>query len=269
MDIATQFHKLKPRYPELNGQIAVVTGGAKGIGQGIALRLAREGLKIVIADIDEQALTTTVDSLRTLGVELMPFHGDVGQSGAARQLFQQTESLFGKVDLLVNNAAILERKRLLDEHESLLEQQLATNICGPYLCSTHAAKLMKENGGGNIIHISSVGAIRAHWRGFPYDVTKGAIDAMTRAMAIDLSEYNIRVNAIAPGATRTYRTPPDDQPNIQALSARIPLRRLGTVDELGAAVAFLASPEAAYITGQILYVDGGITAQLSPRGQGI
>ena len=95
--------------------------------------------------------------------------------------------------------------------KSLLELQLANNIYGPYLCSFQAARIMLAVGRGNIIHISSVGALRAHHKGLPYDVTKGAIDAMTRAMAIDLAEYNIRVNAIGPGATRTYRTPSDDQ----------------------------------------------------------
>lgn len=269
MDFAASFHTLIPRYQELKGQVAVVTGGAKGIGQGIVMRLAREGMRLVVADIDLASLTTTVDSLRQLGVELMAFHGDVGQSGVTKELIEQTEAEFGGVDLLVNNAASLERRRLLEDHEELLDIQLDANIRGPYMCSLHAAKLMREQGGGNIIHISSVGAIRAHWRGFPYDVTKGAINAMTRAMAIDLAEYNIRVNAIAPGATRTYRTPPDDHPAIQAMAPRIPLGRLGSEAELSSAVAFLASPEASYITGQIIYVDGGITAQLSPRGQGI
>jgi NAD(P)-dependent dehydrogenase (short-subunit alcohol dehydrogenase family) len=98
-------------------------------------------------------------------------------------------------------------------------------------------------------------------------VTKGAIDAMTRAMAIDLAEYNIRVNAVGPGATRTRRTPPDSHPGVQAMSGRIPLGRFGLVSELSSVVAFLASSEASYITGQIIYVDGGITAQLSPPGQ--
>jgi 3-oxoacyl-[acyl-carrier protein] reductase len=126
---------------------------------------------------------------------------------------------------------------------------------------------MRETGGGNIIHISSVGGLRAHWRGFPYDVTKGAIDSMTRAMAIDLAEYNIRVNAIGPGATRTRRTPSDEHPVIQEMSGRIPLGRFGLVSEISSVVSFLASSEASYITGQIIYVDGGITAQLSPPGQ--
>jgi 3-oxoacyl-[acyl-carrier protein] reductase len=170
---------------------------------------------------------------------------------------------------LVNNAADLHRSRLLDEHAALLELQLATNVRGPYVCSQKAAAIMREGGGGSIIHISSVGAVRAHHRGFPYDVTKGAINAMTLAMAVDLGEYGIRVNAVGPGVTRTYLTEAMTTPAARrATEQGIPLRRSGTVADIGAMVAFLASSEASYVTGQVIYVDGGITAQLSPQGPG-
>lgn len=265
--IESRFQALTPRYPELAGQVAVVTGGAQGIGQGIVLRLAREGMRVVIGDIDGEKLSATATSLAQLGASVLAVEGDLGQPPAIRELFEKTQATYGGVDLLVNNAANLHRYRLLDEHEALLERQLAVNVRGPYLCSTHAARMMRDAGGGNIIHISSVGGIRAHWFGFPYDVTKGAIDAMTRAMAIDLAEYNIRVNAIGPGATHTRPTPPEAQPVVREMAGRIPLGRFGLVSEIGAAVAFLASPESSYITGQIIYVDGGITAQLSPPGQ--
>lgn len=264
--IEAQFNALTPRYPELKGRVAVVTGGARGIGLGIVLRLAREGMRVVIGDIDAESLLSSAASLQDLGSPILPVEGDLSQSGDIRNLFEQTQAAFGTVDLLVNNAAELDRTRLLDEHEELLELQLATNVRGPYLCSFHAARIMRDSGCGNIIHISSVGGIRAHWLGFPYDVTKGAIDAMTRAMAIDLAEYNIRVNAIGPGATRTRRTLPDEHPAVQEISGRIPLGRFGLVSEISSVVAFLASSEASYITGQIIYVDGGITAQLSPPG---
>jgi 3-oxoacyl-[acyl-carrier protein] reductase len=226
-------------------------------------------MRVVIGDIDGSALSDTAAALRKLGKTVLPIEGDLSQPAAIRQLFEKTKEAFGGVDLLVNNAANLMRKRLLDEHDDLLELQLATNVRGPYLCASQAAGMMRDGGGGNIIHISSVGGIRAHWRGFPYDVTKGAIDSMTRAMAIDLAEYNIRVNAIGPGATRTRRTPPDDHPLVQEMSGRIPLGRFGLASEISSVVAFLASAEASYITGQVIYVDGGITAQLSPPGQNL
>ncbi|KAA3664672.1 MAG: SDR family NAD(P)-dependent oxidoreductase [Chloroflexi bacterium] len=267
MAIKDEYQSIKPRYPELKGQVAIITGGAKGIGQGIALRLGREGMQLVIADFDGESLATTAASLKDLGVQVLAFEGDLSQSTVIEQLFKMTQQTFNRVDLLVNNAADLERGRLLDEQGALLEQQLATNIGGPYLCSIQAAKMMKASGGGNIIHISSVGAVRAHWKAFPYDVTKGAINAMTKAMAIDLAEYNIRVNAIGPGATKTYRTGGGENTAVSEIANRIPLKRFGLVSEMSSVIAFLASPEASYITGQIIYVDGGITAQLSPPGQ--
>jgi NAD(P)-dependent dehydrogenase (short-subunit alcohol dehydrogenase family) len=122
-----------------------------------------------------------------------------------------------------------------------------------------------ESAGGSIVHISSVGAFRAHWRGLPYDATKGAINAMTRAMAIELAEYGIRVNAVAPGATRTDRSPAPQSELAAQIRLRVPLGRFGGTVEIGHAVAFFASDDAAYITGQVLYVDGGVTAQLDLR----
>jgi 3-oxoacyl-[acyl-carrier protein] reductase len=269
MEIKALYQQMTPRYSELQGQVAIVTGAAQGIGQGIAVRLAREGMRVVIADKNEALLASTAAELRQMGATVLEFLGDLSQSDTIKQLFDQTTKTFKTVHLLVNNAADLERKRLLDEHEALLDHQLANNVRGPYLCSVEAAKIMRAAAGGNIIHISSVGALRAHHRGFPYDATKGAINAMTMAMAIDLAEYNIRVNAVGPGVTRTYRTPAEDHPTVQAVTNRIPLRRFGTVSDISSLVAFLASSEASYITGQIIYVDGGITAQLSPPGQGL
>ncbi len=267
MVIEERFQAISARYPEFKGKVAVVTGGAKGIGLGIALRLAREEMRVVIADIDEHALTLTASSLRDLGVEVLAFHGDVSKSKTISRLFKTTIETFERVDLLVNNAADLRRGRLLDSPVALLDHQLSSNIRGPYLCSYHAAKIMRANGGGNIIHLTSVGALRAHWNGFPYDATKGAINAMTRAMAIDLAEYNIRVNAIGPGVTRKEESTTQNRPINQEIIGRIPLQRAGTVAEMSSVVAFLASSEASYITGQVIYVDGGITAQLSPPGQ--
>lgn len=268
MDINAAFYAITPRYHELRGQVAVVTGAAKGIGQGIAIRLAREGMRVVAADIDLAALTHTVNGLHNLGAAVLAFHGNLSRAADIRQLFETTKEKMQTVDVLINNAANLDRASLLAQSEDLLERQLATNVRGPYLCSQQAAAMMRDAGGGGIIHISSVGALRAHQRGLPYDLTKGAINAMTRAMAIDLGKYQIRVNAVAPGVTHTYRTKAHEgTPAYQATSARIPLQRFGTVADIGATVAFLASTEASYITGQVIYVDGGITAQLSPEGQ--
>lgn len=254
------------RYPELRGKVAVITGAAKGIGQGIAYRLGGEGMRLVVADIDEQALTTTAGALRRLDVPVVAFHGDLSRSADIDRLFDAAVEAFESVDVLVNNAADLRRRRLLDEHEGLLELQLATNVAGPYLCSQRAAAIMRRAGGGSIVHLSSVGAARGHHRGLPYDITKGAINAMTRAMAVDLGMYGIRVNAVGPGLTHTYRTDAAGDPaGYRAAADRVPLRRYGTVTDIASTVAFLASSESSYVTGQVIYVDGGLTAQLDSR----
>jgi NAD(P)-dependent dehydrogenase (short-subunit alcohol dehydrogenase family) len=123
---------------------------------------------------------------------------------------------------------------------------------------------MRKQGNGNIVHISSVGGLRAHFPGLPYDATKGALDAMTKVMGIELAQFGIRVNAIAPGAIYTENRHPLDDPRMVEYAKRIPSNRLGLPLEIGAAVAFLASDDADYIIGQVIYVDGGITSQLSP-----
>ena len=257
-----------PRYPELAGRVAVVTGAAKGIGQGIAVRLAGEGMRLVVADKDAPSLRITAADLRDLGAEVIQVVGDLSETSEIDRMFEETMSAFGTVDLLVNNAADLHRRRLLDDHDELLDSQLATNVRSPYLCSQKAARIMRDaESGGSIVNISSVGALRAHYRGFPYDVTKGAINALTLAMAIELGEFGIRVNAIGPGVTHTYKTELLTDPETYRTTAgRIPLRRYGTPSDYAAMVAFLASSEADYVTGQVIYVDGGITAQLSPPG---
>lgn len=259
---------IAPRYPELGGRVAVVTGAAKGIGEGIARRLVAEGMRVVAADIDGDGLDRTVAELRSGGGAVLAVRGDLSRTDAIDRLFRATVDAYGGVDLLVNNAADLRRSRVLTEHDDLLDLQLATNVRGPYLCSQRAAVLMRAAGGGSIVNISSVGALRAHHRGMPYDVTKGAVNAMTLAMAVDLGEHGIRVNAVGPGVTHTHLSERRPDPEADRETAhRIPLRRPGTVDDVAAVVAFLASDEAAYVTGQVLYVDGGITAQLSPTGR--
>lgn len=269
MSIEEIFNAIQPRYPEFKDQVALVTGSSRGIGKGIALRLARESMKIVIHGYDADEVEGTLQEMRNLGIEAIGIASDLTSDEALEGLFAEVREQFGTLDVLVNNAADLRRKTMEAENRELLDYQLALNLRAPYLCSWQAAVIMRENKGGNIINISSVGGTQAHWRGLPYDVTKGGIDAMTRAMALSLAADGIRVNAIAPGAIETEKTPPPDHEVVQAMSARIPLKRFGTAFDIGAMVAFLASTDASYITGQIMYVDGGIMAQISPPGQPI
>ncbi len=268
MDASALFASIEPRYPELKGQTAIVTGSSRGIGKGIAIRLLREGMNVVINGRSPETVEAAAAELRELGASVLPAVADVNDSASIDHLFATTLRDFGSVDLLVNNAAALKRVEFFDVDIHMLNDQLTTNIRGPYLCALRAARAMRDAGqGGSIINISSVGGARAHWRGLPYDVTKGALDSMTRSMALELARYGIRVNAVAPGATSTERTLKADPQKTEALASRIPISRLGTPLEIGAAVAFLASPDAAYILGQVIYVDGGLTIQLGTPEQ--
>ncbi|MBN1934222.1 MAG: glucose 1-dehydrogenase [Anaerolineae bacterium] len=268
MNTAQLYQSITPRYPELQGQVAVVTGSSQGIGKGIAIRLAREGMKVVVNSRTPETVRATTAELQNLGADVIGTPADMGTTEGVNTLFDDTLRAFGTVDLLVNNAAILARKHFFDVEESLLDAELAANVRGPYLCACRAAAAMKDKG-GSIINISSIGGARAHWRGLPYDVTKGAIDAMTQAMALELAEYNIRVNGIAPGPITTERWALRDPDQVREVTDRVPLRRFGTPLDVAGLVAFLASNDAGYITGETIAVDGGVLAQLSPRGQPI
>jgi 3-oxoacyl-[acyl-carrier protein] reductase len=263
VDTAELYASARPRYPELAGKVAIVTGSNRGIGQGIAVRLAKEGMRVVINGRDAERTETTTRELRDLGADVLCIPADIGLSADADRLFGRVMDAWGRVDLLVNNAADLRRRKFFEVDEALMDTSFQSNIRGPYICSHRAAEAMRSQGSGNIVHITSVGGLRAHWRGLPYDVTKGALDAMTRAMALELAQYNIRVNAIAPGATLTERS----GPWVERAAIGIPIGRVGTTLDMAAAVAFLASDEATYITGQILYVDGGLTVQLGTPQQ--
>lgn len=265
MDTASVFESIRPRYPEFKGRVAVITGSSRGIGKGIALRLAREGMHIVIHGIHQEETDTTTNALTALGVKAIGVVADFSHDDAVDILFQATLDAFGTVDVLVNNAADLRRTNVTDATAEMLDHQLAVNIRAPYMAALRAAAIMRPNHAGNIISISSVGGLRAHWHGLPYDVTKGAIDSMTQAMSIELANEGIRVNAIAPGAIQPQKEAPQDSAWAQAAIQRIPMAQFGTALEIGAVVAFLASEDASYITGQTIYVDGGLTAQLSPR----
>jgi NAD(P)-dependent dehydrogenase (short-subunit alcohol dehydrogenase family) len=266
VDTESLYPSIRPRYPELAGRVAVITGSNRGIGKGIAMRLARERMRVVINGRDVERTQAVANELHSMGAETLAVPGDIGQSKDVKRLFDEVIHTWGRVDILVNNAADLRRRKFFEADEALLDAELASNIRGPYICSYRAAEIMRSQNppnGGSIIHISSVGGLRAHWRGLPYDVTKGALDAMTRAMALELAQFNIRVNAVAPGATLTEHS----GPRVAEVSKLIPAGRFGTPLDIGAAVAFLASEDAAYILGQVIYVDGGMTVQLGTTEQ--
>ena len=266
MNTSEQYLNIQPRYPEFRGQVAIVSGSSRGIGKGIALRLAREGMRLVIHGHLAAEVDATVAELRVLGADVTGLALDFRDDSAAGALVDAALHSYGGLNLLVNNAADLKVERTADVDRYLLDRQFSINLRTPFLLCQRAADVMQASGGGNIVNIGSIGGQRAHRPGLPYDITKGGVEAMTRALALDLAPYGIRVNAVAPGPIITERTMAANFDAVSVVAGRVPLNRLGGTTEIGAAVAFLASADAAFITGQVLNVDGGVTAQLSPPG---
>lgn len=204
--------------------------------------------------------------LRGDGVECVWVTADLSTKEGARSVFDAAIEHYGSVDLLVNNAARLRSKPFLELDEEEYRLSFEANVRIVYEVSYLVARHMAERGGGRIVNISSVGGLRAHRGTAGYDASKGAIDALTRTMAVELAPNGIRVNAVAPGATRKPGSDPRWAERLEQIAQGIPLGRLGRPEDIGAAVAFLASEAGGYITGQVLYVDGGLTAQLTPPG---
>jgi len=248
---------------QLTGKTAIITGGANGIGAGCVRRLAKEGANVVVADIDDAGGTALAAEL---GDSVIYVRTDVCQRASVEVLYTQAVEIFGAVDVLVNNAAFVHKPgviaNFLEYSDEAWQRTLAVNLTGMFYCSQAAARLMAKRGqGGVIINMSSGGASRAHRHMFGYDTSKGGIEAATRAMALDLAGLNIRVNAVVPGSTRVdHGTSVGDSP--VPPEAVIPLPRQGRPADIAAAVAFLASDDAAYITGSRIVVDGGMDAQL-------
>ncbi len=245
----------------LEGKVAIVTGSTRGIGRGVAAALAANGAAVVLNGrraeaAERQVAETTRDGGRAVFVA-----GDVGEAATADALVAAAVGEFGRLDILVNNAGLTDTSGdFLTWPEERIDQILAVNLRGALLCAQRAARRMVEQGdGGAIVNITSVGGSqRAHHNNVVYDVTKGGLDALTRALATDLGPAGIRVNAIGPAATAD--APPEGR------GGDLPLRRGGTPDDIAGAVLYFVSDAARFISGQILYADGGLMAQLrSPR----
>jgi NAD(P)-dependent dehydrogenase (short-subunit alcohol dehydrogenase family) len=247
----------------LENKVAIVTGGARGIGNAIARRYLQEGARVVIADVDEDAGSAAVEDLGALGAVRF-VACDVGDKSAVDNLVQSTITTLGPVDVLVNNAAILVTKNFLDLDEADFDRVLRVNLKGSFLCGQAAARHMVDrvNAGekpGAIVNMSSVNAVFAIPNQVPYSISKGGISQLTKVMALSLAEYGIRVNAIGPGSIMTDmlgNVMNNDEARRRILS-RTPLGRVGEPSEIAAIAAFLASDEASYITGQTIYADGG------------
>lgn len=255
------------RLPGLNGKSAIITGTSRGIGCGIARVLGSQGMKLVLTARSADRGREFAESLRRQGVACRFEAADVSDWKGAEKVYAAAREAFGPVDVLVNNAADMHSKSILDLVEEDYRRTFEKNVRIVYGLSFLAARDMAARKRGNIVQLSSVGGLRAHRRQAGYDASKGAIDALTRSMALDLAPCGVRVNGVAPGAIRHgpassgVSTKKED-----SRAAGVPLGRVGTPEEIGWTVAFLASDLASYITGQVVYVDGGITSQISPPG---
>lgn len=247
----------------LDGKTAIVTGGGGGIGLAIARRFLHDGARVVLADIDPEKGEKAERDLAGLG-DVQFVKADIGKRLDIHNLVAATIDAFGDIDILVNNAAIVHGADFLDLEEDDLDRVLRVNLKGSFLAGQAVARYMVEKvekGGsaGSIVNMSSVNAVVAIAEQLAYSVSKGGVNQLTKAMALSLAPYGIRVNAIGPGSIMTdmlaeTNSDPDAR---KRLLSRTPLGRIGEPSEIAAIAAFLASDDAGYITGQTIYADGG------------
>ncbi len=246
---------------DLTGKAAIVTGGAMGIGQGIALRLAEAGAGVLITDINLEAANNTVNQIRSKGGKAEAIKADASSVADAKRTVQETVRAFGRLDIIVNNAGIYPFAPALQMTEELWDKVLDINLKGLFFYSQAAAQeMMNEGHGGKIINIASIDALHPTGNLVHYDASKGGVVMVTKALALELGPHNIMVNAIAPGGIQTPGAsgPVTSDEFLQAFISRIPLRRVGVPDDIAKAVFFLASGASDYMTGSLVVVDGGV-----------
>ncbi|NJL21295.1 MAG: glucose 1-dehydrogenase [Leptolyngbyaceae cyanobacterium SM1_3_5] len=255
----------------LQGKTALITGASSGIGQAIAIRLAQEGCNVAInyrksaeeaEDTEEMALQSACGQAAECGVETLLIQGDVSQEADIIRVVNETIEKFGSLDILINNAGIQTESASHEASTEEFDRIIAVNLRGAYLCARETIKhWLEQQRSGVIINISSVHEIIPRPMYISYSISKGGMGNLTKTLALEYANRRIRVNAIAPGATITpinesWTADPEQKAIVES---HIPMGRAGTSEEMAAAVAFLASDEAAYITGQTLYIDGGLT----------
>jgi NAD(P)-dependent dehydrogenase (short-subunit alcohol dehydrogenase family) len=241
--------------------VALVTGGAAGIGQAISSRLAEDGMTVLVADVNLAAAAATAEAIRSSGSMAQPIALDAGDAGSIAAMFVALEKEFGGCDVLVNNAGIAKTFPFLDFPLDNWSATMNVNVTGAMLCGQHAARTMRRKGWGRIVNIASVSGVRASGGRTAYGTSKAALIGLTRQMAIELAPYGITANAVAPGPVDTplARTSHTQTMRDQYVST-IPMARYGTPSEIAAAVAFLTSRDSSYVTGHVLAVDGGYLA---------
>lgn len=250
----------------LEGKVAIVTGGAQGIGKGIVERYVKENAKVAIFDIDKDMLEATEAEMKSMGGDVITFTVDVLSK---EQIFNAVNAVaykWGHIDILVNDAGICPWADFLEIPEEDWDKVMGINLKGYFLMSQAVGRIMsKQKDGGSIIHMSSVNGLAAEAQIAHYNVSKGGINMLTMSMALELAKYNIRVNAICPGFidTRLNRSDIENEEWLKEYLKTIPMGRVGKPSDIASAAFFLASDDSAYITGHLLVVDGGQIIKLS------
>jgi NAD(P)-dependent dehydrogenase (short-subunit alcohol dehydrogenase family) len=249
---------------DLTGKVALVTGAAAGLGRAIAVGLAQFGADVLAVDIDKNGLDQTVAQVAALDRKVVGFECDTSQPAEIKKMFNQLDILFSTIDILVNNVGVIARAHPEDLELEDWERVIRINMTGTFLCAQEAGRRMIAGGrGGSIINISSIAGVSALGRGnFVYSTTKGAINQLTRELAIEWANHNIRVNAILPAQMRTswverLASGANADETMKMILRGIPLNRLGEPEDIVGPVVFLASGAGAFITGALLPVDGG------------
>jgi 3-oxoacyl-[acyl-carrier protein] reductase len=248
---------------DLTGRVAVVTGSSRGIGRAIAIKLASLGAKVVVNyHISEEAAQEVVEQTKAEGGEAIAFQADVKQAEEAKALIEAALDTYGRLDILVNNVGITRDTLLMRMKEDDWDTVMETNLKGTFNCTKVAQRAMIRQRYGRIINITSVSGIAGQVGQANYSASKAGMIGFTKAVARELGVRNITVNAVAPGYVPTDQTADLPQELIDYILELTPLKRPGTAEEIAYAVAFLASEEASYISGQVLGVDGGMMAMM-------
>lgn len=243
----------------MEGKVALVTGGSRGIGRAICLELARRGAAVAVNFAgNEAAAQETAEACRALGAQAEIFRADVADPAACEELVKAVKERFGRVDILVNNAGITRDGLLMTAKAEDFDQVLDTNLRGAYFCMKAASKLMMRQRYGRIVNLSSVVGLRGNAGQTGYAASKAGILGLTKAAAKELAARNITVNAVAPGFIDTDMTSVLPEKAKEAMLTTIPMGRPGAPEDVARAVAFFAEESAAYLTGQVLCVDGGM-----------
>lgn len=244
----------------LKDKVSVITGGARGIGEAYVRRFVAEGSKVVLGDLLDSEGEALARSLRSESGQARYVHCDVTKSADVEALMDDAVSAFGRLDVCIANAGVVDSGSIMDVSERTFERVMAVNVKGPLLtCRAAANRMIKAGKGGVIINIASTVAVLGEVGEGCYPLSKGAVTALTRVLAVELADHGIRVVAIGPGGTRTGMMSDafPGSPRMKKIEMRTPMRRMGEPEEMAGVAVFLASSDASYITGQTIYVDGG------------